>query len=253
MTSTGRSMAPIWVSRTSLLWPLVLGVAACSHAPAAPPQLGAAQPAAESEIDAILLLLDQGDVGAAKKRIAAALKRDPMNPSMQVLRDSIERDPKDLLGPASFAYTTKDGDTMSGLAQRFLGNRLKAYQLARYNGIAKPAALAAGQALRIPGEPPRIEPAKRPEPRSAPAASAPAKPRVTAKPVPPRAPAPAPKANPAAAQQARAAGLAALNAGGVWRAVGLLRRAAALDPGNPAIARDLARAERIAATVKARR
>jgi len=37
------------------------------------------------------------------------------------------------------------------------------------------------------------------------------------------------------------------------RAVGLLRRAAALDPGNPVIARDLTRAERIAATVKARK
>ena len=58
-------------------------------------------------------------------------------------------------------------------------------------------------------------------------------------------------ANPAAARAARTAGLVALNQGAVQRAVGLLRRAATLDPGNPLIARDLARAERIAATVRA--
>jgi LysM repeat protein len=230
---------------------MALGIAACSHGPKAGPQAGSASQAAPAgEVDAILLQLEQGDEAAANKNIKAALKRDPMNPSLQLLRDSIERDPKDLLGPTSFAYTTRTGDTMSGLAQRFLGNRLKAYQLARYNGIAKPAALAAGQSLRIPGQLPRLQPLKRPEPRPAPPVPTPAKPRaVTPKPVAPVAPA----ANPIAARQARAAGLAALNSGNVARAVGQLRRAAALDPGNPVIARDLTRAERIAATVKARK
>lgn len=231
---------------------LALAIAACSGGPKAGPALAPAPVATPAtEIDAILLLLDQGDTGAAKKRIAAALKRDPMNASVQVLRDSIERDPKELLGPTSFPYTTRDGDTMSGLAQRFLGNRLKAYQLARYNGIAKPADLAAGSTLRIPGEPPRVEAPKRPEPRPAPPAATKPKPAAP-KPAPAAKPA-APAANPAAARQARAAGLAALNSGNVTRAVGLLRRAVALDPGNPVIARDLARAERIAATVKARK
>jgi EAL domain-containing protein (putative c-di-GMP-specific phosphodiesterase class I) len=60
------------------------------------------------------------------------------------------------------------------------------------------------------------------------------------------------RANPAAAQRARSAGLAALNRGAVKQAVGLLQRAHALDPGNAVILRDLQRAERIAATVRAR-
>lgn len=241
------------ITRSAVLT-LALTIAACSHGPTARPATGAAATAATpaSEIDAILLLLDQGDTGAAKKRIKAALKRDPMNPSVLVLHASIERDPVELLGPKSFAYTTRSGDTMSGLAQRFLGNRLKAYQLARYNGIARPAALAAGQTLRIPGEPARIEPPRRPDPRPEPRPTAPAPTRT--KPVPAKPAASAtPAANPAAARQARAAGLAALNAGNIGRAVGMLRRATMLDPGNPAIARDLARAERIAATVRARR
>lgn len=231
---------------------LALAIAACSHGPKAGPQV-AAMPTTTpiGEVEAILVLLNQGDVGTAKKRINAALKRDPMNASVQVLRDSVDRDPKDLLGPTSFAYTTRNGDTMSGLAQRFLGNRLKAYQLARYNGIARPADLAAGQVLRIPGEPPRIDPPRRVEPRPAPAVPPRPKPAAS-KPVPAIKPA-APAANPVAARQARAAGLAALNSGNIGRAVGLLRRAATLDPGNAVIARDLARAERIAATVKARK
>lgn len=229
---------------------LALAIAACSHGPKVGPALAPVpQATSANEIDAILLLLDQGDTGAARKRINIALRHDPMNASVQVLRDSIDRDPKELLGPTSFAYTTRAGDTMAGLAQRFLGNRLKAYQLARYNGIAKPAALVAGQTLRIPGEPPRIQVPKRPE-RQAPVATPPARPKPAATKPPVSK---APLANPGAARQARAAGLAALNSGNVTRAVGLLRRAAALDPGNPVIARDLARAERIAATVKARK
>ncbi len=236
-------------ARTGALM-LALTIAACSGGRKAEPTLVPAPvtlPA--TEIEAIMLLLDQGDTGAAQKRINAALKRDPMNAPMQVLRDSIERDPKDLLGPTSFTYITRAGDTMSDLAQRFLGNRLKAYQLARYNDIAKPADLVAGQTLHIPGEPPRIELPKRPASR--PVSTSRTKPRPAAtKPVPTAKPA-SPAANPVAARQARAVGLAALNSGNVARAVGLLRRAAALDPGNPVIARDLARAERIAATVRA--
>ena len=250
MSSSFRTMA-----RTGALT-LTLAIAACSHGPKAGPipapasaATAAATPA--EEIDAILLLLDDGKAAVARKRIAAALKRDPGNPSVTVLRDSIDRDPTELLGPTSFAYVTRAGDTMAELAQRFLGNRLKAYQLARYNGIERPAGLAAGQTLRIPGHAPHAPAPRRAEPRATPGAQPRPRP-ATPKPAPASRPAPA-AANPAAARQARAAGLAALNAGTVVRAVGLLRRAATLDPGNPVIARDLARAERIAATVKARK
>lgn len=232
---------------------LALALAACSGGPKVPTGAPPAVPTAQAEIEAIEQLLDQGDERAARKRIDAALKRDAMNPSLMVLQQAIEGDAREQLGPTSYPYVVQSGDTMAGLAQRFLGNRLKAYQLAKYNGIEKPAALAAGQSLRIPGQPPRAEPPRRAEPRPAPSRAAPPRATPTPTPAPARA-APAPRAaNPAAAQQARTAGLAALNNGAVANAVTLLRRAAALDPGNAAIARDLARAERIAATVRARR
>jgi LysM repeat protein len=235
-----------------------LALGACSGGPArikataAPPVA-----AASSETDAVLDLLLQGKEAPARKKLKAILKRDPMNAAALMLTESIDRDPKQLLGPQNYPYVVAPGDTMAGLAQRFLGNRLKAYQLIRYNALKAPVTLAPSQVLRIPGEPPRVEPV-RVEPvrrseltpvRPAPSASKP-KPAVAA----PKPAAPAAfVGNPAAARQLRTAGLAALNQGNVDRAVGLLRRAAQLDPGNPAMARDLARAERIAATVRARK
>jgi len=230
---------------------ILLAVAACSKGPTSRPATAAppAAPVATSDIEGVQGLLMRGDAKGAEKALKPLLKRDPMNPRLLLLSDSIRRDPQELLGPASYAYTVAAGESFETIAERLLGNRLKAYQLARYNRIANPSTLAAGQKIRVPGSPPEPKPAVVERPRPvAPPASAPAS---HAKPV---APTPArPAVNPAAAQRARAAGLAALNRGAVNEAVALLRKAKALDPGNAVIARDLQRAERIAATVRARK
>lgn len=236
-------------------WRVVLALslaalaAACSQGSGKQAVFSASGPTtSQTEVDAILLLLDNGDLKKAKKRLSTALKRDALNPSLLVLRDSLDHEPEKLLGPTNFPYTTRPGDTMSELAAKFLGNRLKAYQLARYNGIERPASLEAGRVLRIPRQPVEAAPAPRPaakvvtprpQPSTVPRRAAP----------PPKAP--SPSGNPVAARKARAAGLAALNQGKPAHAVALLSRAATLDPANPAIARDLARAKRIAATVRA--
>lgn len=243
--------------RTLVLLSSLTALAACSGGPSRPKSPPPPPPAitvTSLEIETVLTLLMQGREDEAHKQLKRMLARDPMSPAARLLNDSIERDPKELLGPKSYAYTVRAGDEPLALAQRLLGNRLKAYQLLRYNGLKAPVVLSPGQVLRIPGEPPRVEPVRRVEPATTrPTSAVPprvARPKpVTSKP----AAVVAPVANPAAARSARAAGLAALNGGDVNRAVGLLRRAAALEPGNPLIARDLARAERIAATVRARR
>jgi pyruvate/2-oxoglutarate dehydrogenase complex dihydrolipoamide acyltransferase (E2) component len=230
---------------------LGLALAACASGPKSRPAPAGNAAADAASVDRVVTLLDTGQESAARKELKAVLKRAPNDPAALVLRDSLDKDPVELLGPRSFSYTVKPGETMLVLADRFLGNRLKSYQLARYNGIAVPASLTAGTVLKIPGEAPR------PTPAPAPTRPEPAKPGKT-KPKPaapkPSMPAPArPAANPVAAAQARAAGLAALNGGRVAQAVNLLRRARALDPGNPLIQRDLARAERIAQAVRTKR
>lgn len=227
---------------------------ACASGPAVPTGAPPVSAIAQGEVDAIANLLNTGERKRAEKRLKAALKRDPMNASLLVLRQGISGNARADLGAESYEYVVKPGDTMPKLAERFLGNRLKSYQLARYNGIDTPIALATGSTLRIPGRPPRREAPARLAPRQAAPAAAPARPRTpSAKPAPIARPTARATTNPAAAQRARSAGLASLNQGRVVQAVGQLRRAAALDPGNAAIARDLARAERVAATVRARK
>jgi hypothetical protein len=100
----------------------------------------------------------------------------------------------------------------------------------------------------VPGIRPKETPAPAPaRPRAAPA------PAAKAAPAPP-APAATPRtADPRRAAQLRSAGLTALNKGQIGTAVGLLNQALRLDPGNALIKRDLDRARRLQATVKARR
>jgi|GEM_PF-3602780 len=224
-----------------------LALAACAKGPP-PAPIAAPAAVSDGDIDGVQAALMKGDRKGAEKLLKPLLKREPMNPRLALLRDSISGNPQEQLGPVNYPYTVRAGETIETIAENLLGNRLKAWQLARYNDLANPATLAAGQILRIPGAPPRPRPQPAPERPARPAATVPARPR----PVAPT-PAPArPAANPAAAQRARSAGLAALNRGAVKEAVGLLQRAHTLDPGNAVILRDLQRAQRIAATVRAR-
>lgn len=229
---------------------LSVALAACAGGPSrlASPAAATGATAAEADIDAAMVLLEKGDEGSARKKLKAVLKRDPMNSTARLLKDSIDSDPMELLGPGSYAYKVRPGDTLSGLSQRLLGNRLKWYQLGRYNGLKTPFVIVVGQTLRIPGQPPAPPPVVKPRELARPAADA-----LPQKGTPKsEAPAAVTSTNSIAARAARDEGLVALNRGDVARAVQQLRRAAVLDPGNALIARDLARAERLARTVKAR-
>jgi len=232
---------------TALLLAASLFLGGCAAGPR--PAASVAPASSAQAIETITGFLDQGDMSEARKLIKASLKRDPNNPSLALLRDSVSRDPVELLGPKSFSYTVKPGETLAMIAERQLGNRLLTYQLARYNGIDVPTRIAAGQTLRIPGSPPQA--ATRAAPKAAPQAGP-----KPARALPDRPAAPAAAAaptNPAAAKQLRTRGLTELNRGQAAKAVQLLRQASRLDPGNSAISADLARAERIAATVRARK
>jgi len=174
-------------------------------------------------------LLSEGQQEAARGELAAVLAAQPTNAGAQRLLDQIDKDPVALLGARSYPYRVKPGESLSVLADRFLGDSLLFYALARYNGIEAPNAMGAGQVLRIPGAPKPVVAARPPTPTPTP---------VTL----PR--------DPARASKLRGAALEHMSGGSIDRAVTLLKQARRLDPDNALIRRDLARATRIQGAVR---
>lgn len=98
--------------------------------------------------------LQNGDETGARGTLDRALELDPANDLARKLQEQVRADAEKELGPVSFRYTVQRDDSLSKLAQQFLGDRLRFYLLAKYNGITNPSRLAVGQVLRIPGKPP---------------------------------------------------------------------------------------------------
>jgi len=189
--------------------------------------------------------LNRGDSAAARRVLVAVLRRQADDAVARQLLAQIDTDPRELLGRENYSYTLREGETLSSVAQRALGNPMLFYALARYNNIAVPTSVVPGQTILIPGRRP-APPQPRPEPRPTPTRPAPT-PETTAP-----APRPVQRGNPAQAARLRGQGLAALNGGQINRAVALLRQALSLDPGNAVIRNDLNRALRIQSTVRSR-
>ena len=231
---------------------LSAALAACATAPAddpgAAPAVTAPAPAAPTftatpglssreRLRKAVELLGMGSEGQARAELQALLSEQPNHAAARSLAEQIEQDPKTLLGERSFPYKVRPGETLSELAGRFLGDPMKFYALARYNGISAPANMEVGQALLIPGVAPRTP---------APAA------RKSAAPAAPGATVASVARNPARAAQLRRSGLDSLNRGAVDSAVNLFRQALSLDPGNALIQGDLDRALRILSSVRGR-
>jgi tetratricopeptide (TPR) repeat protein len=194
-----------------------------------------------------IALLEAGKLKKAAKSLEAGLKRDPTDRDMALLLRSINEDPRALLGTESFAYNARADDSYMALAQRFLGDRLKFYALMRYNGKTETSAIIAGEIIRIPGTKPRET--------ASPLAPRETKSRTAAPSKPPLAkerPAENAKPDITRAARLRSAGLSALARGEVAKAVTALRAAAKAAPEDAFIKRDLARAERLLKTVRAK-
>jgi tetratricopeptide (TPR) repeat protein len=194
-----------------------------------------------------IAFLNQGQSDKARKVLVAALKKQPGDTIARRLLDQIDLDPRVLLGTENYSYTLKTDDTLSSLAQRFLGDPMLFYALSRYNGLTLPTQLSAGQTILIPGKrkPAPVEPRRVPVVRKPPPGP------TVAKPAPPK-PVTAPT-NPGLAAKLRGQGLAALNGGAINRAVALFRQALSLDPANATIKGDLVRALRVQNTLRAHR
>ncbi|HEX5011993.1 MAG TPA: LysM domain-containing protein [Planctomycetota bacterium] len=118
------------------------GKAAASGRAAADAVLPAAEPPLHPEVlagdELVLRLGGPGGVVAAPAPRRAA----PASPPAQTSRSPA--------APAQHdTYVVQQGDTLSGIAQRELGSARLADELARLNGISDPAALRAGQVLKL--------------------------------------------------------------------------------------------------------
>ena len=98
--------------------------------------------------------LQNGDEAAARSTLDRALALDAANDLARKLSDQIKADAQKELGNVFFRYTVQKDDSLSKLAQQYLGDRFRFYLLAKYNDIPNPSRLSAGQVIRLPGKGP---------------------------------------------------------------------------------------------------
>jgi tetratricopeptide (TPR) repeat protein len=193
-------------------------------APPPEPQLSPAQAKAQAQkltVEAITQL-QNGDEPSAQKTLEEALKHDPSSDLARKLMDQIKADPQKELGATFFRYTVQRDDSLSKIAQQFLGDRYKFHILAKYNDITNPSKLAAGQVIKVPGRAP------------APGTPKPAAPPPAPEPIDEAAKAASPEsATPrTASMQLMQQGADLAKAGNLEGAYDAYREAALRDPGN---------------------
>jgi len=130
-------------------------------APAPVPELTPAQAKSQAQrlaLDAVEQL-QNGDEPAARATLDKAIALDSTNDLARKLQDQIKADAQKELGPVFFRYTVQRDDSLSKLAQQYLGDRFRFYILAKYNDMANPNKLSAGQVIKIPGRAPAAPPA----------------------------------------------------------------------------------------------
>jgi len=188
------------------------------------PQLTPAQAKAQAQkltIEAISQL-QNGEEPAAQKILEQALALDPSSDLARKLMDQIRADPQKELGAVFFRYTLQRDDSLSKIAQQYMGDRYKFHILAKYNDIANPSKVAAGQVIKVPGRAPPPGAPKPPAPAPAPEPADEAAKAASPETATPR----------SASMQLMQQGADLTKAGNLEGAYDAYREAALRDPGN---------------------
>ncbi len=124
--------------------------------PAPPPDPPPLPPAnVQRLLSSALELLEQGNPEQAGAELQRVLHIEPSHRLARDLTRQITADPVATLGRESFPYRVQAGESLSRIAQRFLGDLHLFYMLARYNDIKVPRQISGGQLIRIPGKAPQ--------------------------------------------------------------------------------------------------
>jgi len=97
--------------------------------------------------------LQDGLPDQAKAELTQLLKETPDSKVGKSLLMQIDEPPESYFPTDSFPVTLKTGESLSTLSETYLHDRFQFYALARYNGIANPSRVQAGQKIRIPKVP----------------------------------------------------------------------------------------------------
>ena len=201
------------------------GAAPAAAPTPAQPELSPAEAKATAQRLALQAVdqLQGGDEAGAKQTIERALALDPANDIAKKLLDQINADAQRELGSVFFRYTVQPGDTLSKIAQQYMGgDRFRFWILAKYNDIPNPSRVQVGQVIKVPGRAP------------APGTPKPAAPAPSPEPADEAAKAASPEAATprSASMQLMQQGADLTKAGNLEGAYDAYREAALRDPGN---------------------
>jgi tetratricopeptide (TPR) repeat protein len=107
-------------------------------------------------VEALGHLETRDEYDCAEAELNAILQEDPGHRVAADLKEQLTADPQQYVtqkyGGQSFKYSVKNGESISLIAKRYMGNTLKFVILARYNDIDEPKSVNVGTVLRIPGK-----------------------------------------------------------------------------------------------------
>lgn len=101
-------------------------------------------------LDYVVTLLEQGEPEQARVDLKAILRSDPENAAAQRLLSEIDDPLAELFPEDNFSVVLQNRETLFSLSGEYLGDSFNFYALARYNDIANPSRVAAGQSIKIP-------------------------------------------------------------------------------------------------------
>ncbi len=98
----------------------------------------------------VLYLLEEGEPGHARVELSLYLQSQPNSEVGRDLLRQIDLPADEYFPPQYREIELTSGWSLSSVSQHYLGSVFKFHALAKYNGIAEPRKLTAGQTIRVP-------------------------------------------------------------------------------------------------------